>query len=164
MRNEVLYQERTDKGEKKHALSFEYLRGWFQSICLSRCFRLPSLQLVRACTRHDAWRLSVYYGTSPLKTQGKRLNSNDYLHLYNSIAQIFALGSSRCLFSSDISLPRNPATQRSVIKTLYSRVKNFASSRSTAIPATVPLEQSTGVPARAKRREVIIFPPHSRLF
>jgi hypothetical protein len=53
-------------------LSFECLRGWFQSICLSRCFRLPSLLLVRACTPHDAWRRSVYYGTSHLKTQGKK--------------------------------------------------------------------------------------------
>jgi hypothetical protein len=94
---DVTREERLTKEGKNRALSFECLRGWFQSICPSRCFRLPSLLLLRACTPHDAWRRSVYYGTSPFKTQGKPVSSKDDLHLNDSIAQIPDIGSSRCL-------------------------------------------------------------------
>jgi hypothetical protein len=75
-------------GKKKSALSFECVRGWFQIFCLSRCARLPSLQLMKACTWHLAWRRFLCYGTSPLKTQGK-LVSDLFSYLGKSIAQVF---------------------------------------------------------------------------
>jgi hypothetical protein len=61
-----------------------------RTFCPCRCFRLPSLQPVRACTPHDAWKHSQNWFLSPQNPRRTgKLDKQCIPCLLDTIAQIF---------------------------------------------------------------------------